>query len=86
MRQPALPCGHRFAVICTEANGPCNHPDLPEIDWTWYKRYNADAARLFAQFPFAGLTLSNHAEPIFTLWQDADWHYQTNTYLKNCTP
>ncbi len=23
---------------------------------------------------------------IFSLWQDADWHYQTNTYLKNCTP
>ena len=81
-----LPCGHRFAVICTEAYGPCNHPDLPEIDWTWYKRYNADAARIFAQFPFAGLTLSNHAEPIFSLWQDLDWHYQTNTYIKNCSP
>jgi hypothetical protein len=81
-----LPCGHRFAVVVTEAYGPCNHPDVPEVDWTWYKRYNADAARIFAQFPFAGFTLSNHAEPIFSLWNDADWHYQTNTYLKNCSP
>jgi hypothetical protein len=79
-----LPCGHRFAVICTEAYGPCNHPDLPEIDWTWYKRYNSDAARIFAQFDFSGLTLSNHAEPIFSLWQDADWHYQGNAYIQSC--
>jgi hypothetical protein len=77
------PCGHKFAVIVTEAYGPCNHPDLPEVDWTWYKRYNADAARLFAQFDYCGLTLSNHAEPIFSLWQDADWHYQSNLYLRN---
>ncbi|MCC5847647.1 MAG: hypothetical protein JJU29_06075 [Verrucomicrobia bacterium] len=80
-RSLTLPGGHRFAVICTEAYGPCNHPDLPEVDWTWYKRYNADAARIFAQFPWSGLTLSNHAEPIFSLWQDADWHYQSNHYI-----
>lgn len=79
-----LPCGHRFAVVVTEAYGPCNHPDLPEANWSWYKRYNADAARIFAGFPFSGLTLSNHAEPLFTLWQDADWHYQSNAYIKTC--
>lgn len=73
----------KFEVISTEAYGPCNHPDHPEVDWTWYKNYNADAARIFAQYDFSGLTLSNHAEPLFSLWQDKAWHARGNAFLKN---
>lgn len=72
-----------WEVICTEAYGPCNHPDHPEIDWDVYKDYNADAARIFAGYPFSGLTLSNHAEPLFSLWQDRDWQWRGNQYLLN---
>ncbi|MEM1211576.1 MAG: cellulase-like family protein [Planctomycetota bacterium] len=71
----------KFEVVCTEAYGPCSHPDHPEVDWAWYRHYNADAARVFADYPFSGLTLSNHAEPLFSLWQDRDWHARGNAYL-----
>ena len=27
---------------------------------------------------FNGSSLSNYAEPIFSLWNDADWHRDTN--------
>jgi hypothetical protein len=30
---------------------------------------------------FKGSSLSNYAEPIFSLWQDSDWHWAGNTYL-----
>lgn len=79
------PDGLRYEVICTEAYGPCNHPDHPDMDWTWYKYYNADAARLFSSFPFSGLTLSNHAEPLYSLWQDSGWHERGNAYILNNT-
>jgi hypothetical protein len=80
----AGPDGPLFQSIVTEAYGPCNHPDHPEVDWNWYKHYNEDAARIFAQYPFSGLTLSNHAEPLFSLWNDRDWHYRGNSFIKNC--
>ncbi len=79
----STPEGLTFEVICTEAYGPCNHPDHDEVDWTWYELYNADAARLFARYPYAGLTLSNHAEPLFSLWQNRDWHIRGNAFLQN---
>lgn len=72
-----------FEAVCTEAYGPCNHPDHPEVDWTWYEDYNADACRLFAGYPYAGLTLSNHAEPLYSLWQNRNWHVRGNAYLQN---
>lgn len=75
--------GMCFELICTEAYGPCNHPDHSEVDWQWYKHYNADAARIFADYAFSGLTLSNHAEPLFSLWQDRDWHRRGNAYILN---
>ncbi|MEX0324646.1 MAG: cellulase-like family protein [Puniceicoccaceae bacterium] len=76
------PGGLCFELICTEAYGPCNHPDHEEVDWSWYKHYNADAARIFADYPFSGLTLSNHAEPLFSLWQDADWQARGTAYIR----
>jgi len=77
--------GLTFEVICTEAYGPCNHPDHPEMNWDWYEHYNADANRIFAGFPFSGLTLSNHAEPLFSLWNHRDWHVRGNAYVKGMT-
>ncbi len=74
LARTTLPSGKRLSAVVTEAYGPCNFPDHPEVDWSWYKHWNADAARIFAAYRFNGLTLSNHAEPIFSLWDDIDWH------------
>jgi len=76
-----LPSGKRLIPIVTEAYGPCSYPDHPEVPWDWYKSSNTDAAHIFAGYDFAGLSLSNHAEPLFSLWQDADWHRRTNHYI-----
>lgn len=73
--------GKRFEAVVTEAYGPCNHPDHPEVDWTWYYRYNADAARIFSNYDFSGLTVSNHAEPLFTAWDNIEWQLRTNQYV-----
>ncbi|MGZ5566710.1 MAG: cellulase-like family protein, partial [Limisphaerales bacterium] len=66
-----LPSGKKLAAIITESFGPCFWPDHPSVSWEWYKRYNADALRIIAGMDFKGSSLSNYAEPIFTLWQDA---------------
>lgn len=76
-----LPSGKRLEAVVTEAYGPCNFPDHEDVDWTWYYRYNADAARIFAQYPFSGLTLSNHAEPIFRMWSEAELQKRLNRYI-----
>ena len=78
-----LPSGKRLVPIITESFGPCFFPDTPEMSWDWYKRYNADAARTIAPLPYAGATLSNFAEPNFTIWEDADWHRCANLFLLN---
>lgn len=74
--------GKRLLPVLTEGFGPCYFPDVPEVDWSWYKNYNADAARLLATLPFGGTTLSNYAEPLFRLWDDVDWHRNTNLYIR----
>ena len=30
---------------------------------------------------FKGSSLSNYAEPLFSLWQDIDWHWTANAYF-----
>ncbi|MGH9342802.1 MAG: hypothetical protein ACRD19_03445, partial [Terriglobia bacterium] len=77
-----LPSGKRLQVIVTEAFGPCFWPDSPQVDWEWYKRYNADALRIVAQMGITGATLSNYGEPLFTLWNDAGWHWAGNSYFR----
>jgi hypothetical protein len=74
--------GKNLVPIVTESFGPCYFPDHKEVDWTWYKLYNSDAARLIATYPYAGTTLSNYAEPLFRLWKDVDWHRNSNLYIK----
>jgi hypothetical protein len=74
--------GKQLVPVVTESFGPCYFPDVPEVDWTWYRNYNADAARLLTGLPFAGTSLSNYAEPLFRLWDDVDWHRNTNLYLR----
>jgi hypothetical protein len=74
--------GKRLAGVVTEAFGPCNFPDVPEVDWSGYYRYNADAARIFSQYDFAGLTISNHAEPIFRMWDEVELQRTTNLFVK----
>ncbi len=76
-----LSSGKRLPVVVTEAYGPCGYPDHPEVSWGWYKNWNADAARIFSGYDFAGLTLSNYAEPLFNLWHDTDWQRLTNLYI-----
>lgn len=36
-------------------------------------------------FPHAYVQPQTHfrAEPLFSLWQDADWHYRSNAYISN---
>jgi len=80
-----LPSGKRLPAIITEAYGPCSDPDHPEVSWEWYKKWNADAACIFAGYGFAGLTLSNHAEPLFALWKDLDWQQRSNSYILKCS-
>ena len=55
------------------------------MDWTWYKHYNADSLRVVAGLDFKGSSLSNYAEPIFSLWNDADWHWTSNSYYLTVT-
>jgi len=76
-----LASGKKLDAIITEAFGPCFFPDHPEVSWEWYKRYNADSLRVIADLDFKGSSLSNYAEPLFTLWQDADWHWCGIRYL-----
>jgi hypothetical protein len=81
LRNLMLPSGKRLAAVITESFGPCFWPDHPDVRWNWYKRYNADALRLVAAMDFQGSSLSNYAEPLFTLWNDVDWHWTSNTYF-----
>ncbi len=81
LQNMTLPSGKRLTAINTEPFGPCFWPDHPDVGWEWYKRYNADSLRVVAALDYAGSSLSNYAEPLFTLWKDADWHYTSNAYL-----
>ncbi len=76
-----LPSGKKLAAIITESFGPCVWPDHPDVSWEWYKRYNADSLRIVAAMDFKGTTLSNYAEPIFSLWRDVDWHWTANKFF-----
>jgi hypothetical protein len=76
-----FPSGKRLQAVLTEAYGPCNFPDTPEVDWFMYYQYNADAARIFSCFDFSGLTISNHAEPIFSMWDEKELQLRTNQYI-----
>jgi hypothetical protein len=76
-----LPSGKQLAAIITESFGPCFWPDHPAVSWEWYKRYNGDSLRIVAAMDFKGSTLSNYAEPLFSLWKDVDWHWTGNTYF-----
>jgi Sugar-binding cellulase-like len=78
-----LPSGKKLAAIITECFGPIIWPDSPAVSWDWYKRYNADSLRIAAGMDFKGSSLSNFAEPLFSLWEDADWHWAGNTYFLN---
>ncbi len=73
--------GKQLCAVLTEAYGPCNFPDVPEVDWSGYYAYTSDAARIFAMYPFAGLTVSNHAEPIFRMWDEVDLQRRTNEFI-----
>jgi len=83
LARTTLPSGRKLPAVLTEAYGPCNFPDHPEVNWEWYKQWNGDAARIFASYDFAGLTLSNHAEPIFSLWDDIPWQRTANLFIEN---
>jgi hypothetical protein len=78
-----LPEGKKLQAVITESYGPVFWPDHPDVSWDWYKKYNADAARIAASMPFAGVSLSNFAEPLFTLWNDIDWHRNSNVFTLN---
>lgn len=78
-----LPSGKKLDAIITEAFGPCFFPDHPQVNWDWYKRYNADCLRLVAEMDFKGSSLSNYAEPLFSLWHDVDWHRAGTIYFLN---
>lgn len=78
-----LSSGKRLAAVVTEAYGPCNFPDHDEVSWESYKHWNGDAARIFAGYDYAGLSLSNHAEPLFRLWGDCEWQHRGNQYILN---
>lgn len=75
------PTGKKLAPIITECFGPLIWPDNPAVNWDWYKRYNADSLRIVAAMDFKGSSLSNFAEPLFSLWEDADWHLAGTTYF-----
>jgi hypothetical protein len=78
-----LPSGKKLAPIITECFGPIIWPDNPAVSWDWYKCYNADSLRIVAGMDYKGSSLSNFAEPLFSLWEDADWHLAGNTYFLN---
>jgi len=81
LKRCATDSGKQLVPIVTESFGPCYFPDHEDVDWTWYKIYNSDAARVIASMPYAGTTLSNYAEPLFRLWNDLDWHRNSNQYI-----
>lgn len=81
LKNMTLPSGKRLTAINTEPFGPCFWPDHHDVGWEWYKRYNADALRVVAALDIAGSSLSNYAEPLYTIWADRDWHYTSNAYL-----
>lgn len=76
-----LASGKKLAAIVTESFGPCFWPDHPQVSWDWYKRYNSDALRVVAGMDFKGSSLSNYAEPLFSLWNDRNWHWTSNVYF-----
>ena len=78
-----FPSRKRLQAVITESFGPCFWPDHPDVNWEWYKRYNSDSARMAAAMPFRGVSLSNYAEPLFTLWDDVDWHRTANLFILN---
>ncbi|MGH7950776.1 MAG: cellulase-like family protein [Limisphaerales bacterium] len=80
-----LPSGKKLAAIITECFGPLIWPDNPAVSWDWYKRYNGDSLRIVAGMDFKGSSLSNYAEPLFSLWQDSDWHWASNMYFLAAT-
>jgi hypothetical protein len=77
-----LPSGKRLTAIITECFGPLIWPDSANVDWNWYQHYNADALRIVSSMDFAGSSLSNFAEPLFTLWNEVDWQWRSNTYFQ----
>jgi hypothetical protein len=76
-----LPSGKRLQAIITECFGPCFWPDHRDVSWEWYKRYNSDSLRVVAAMDFTGSSLSNYAEPVFSLWDDVAWHSTSNTFF-----
>ena len=76
-----FPSGKRMQAVITESFGPVQWPDHPDVGWEWFKHYNGDSARIAAALPFEGISLSNHAEPIFSLWNDIDWHRNANLFI-----
>ena len=83
LKNMTLENGKHMQAVITESFGPCFWPDHPDMNWEWYKHYNGDSARIAASMPFEGISLSNYAEPLFTLWDDVDWHRNTNIYILN---
>jgi Sugar-binding cellulase-like len=82
LQHTTLPSGKRLQAIITEPYGPLIWPDSPDVSWEWYKRYNADALRIVAAMNFTGASLSNYGEPLFTLWDDAGWHWAGNNFFR----
>ena len=81
LKHLTLPSGKKLAPIITECFGPIIWPDNPAVNWDWYKRYNADSLRIVAAMDYKGSSLSNFAEPLFSLWQDTDWHLAGTTFF-----
>lgn len=82
LEHTTLPSGKRLQAIITECYGSLEWPDHPDVNWEWYKRYNADALRIVASMNFTGASLSNFGEPLFTLWDDLGWHWASNNYFR----
>lgn len=61
---------------------PCFWPDHPSMGRDGYKRYNADALRVVAGMDFKGGSLSNYAEPRFSLRGARDWLGTSNAYFQ----
>jgi hypothetical protein len=76
-----FPSGKRMQSVITESFGPCYWPDHADVNWEWYKRYNGDSARMAAAMPIQGISLSNFGEPLFSLWDDIDWHRTANLFI-----
>lgn len=83
LERTLFPSGKRMQAVITESFGPCFWPDHQDVNWEWYKHYNGDSARIAASMPFEGVSLSNFGEPIFTLWEDEDWHRNANLFTLN---